>query len=146
MYLLREGMESDLLQIAELERLIFTDAWSLHGLRETFAQPRALLEVAEEEGSIQGYAIVYDIVEEAEIARIAVAESFRKAGVGSALLEKVCEWCAQRDAHKLLLDVRNGDQTAVSFYRHLGFTEDGIRKGFYEKPKEDALLMSRKLP
>ncbi|MEG0154764.1 MAG: ribosomal protein S18-alanine N-acetyltransferase [Lachnospiraceae bacterium] len=139
-------MESDLLQIAELERLIFTDAWSLHGLRETFAQPRALLEVAEEEGSIQGYAIVYDVVGEAEIARIAVAESSRKAGVGSALLEKVCEWCIQRDAHKLLLDVRNGDQTAVSFYRHLGFTEDGIRKGFYEKPKEDALLMSKQLP
>ena len=41
-----------------------------------------------------------------------------------------------------MLDVRSSNEAAVSLYGKFGFTQDGIRKNFYVRPTEDAVLMS----
>ena len=143
MLLLREMSEGDSDQIEQLEQKIFNDAWTKAGIDETFRQSHAFIVVAEEEKKIQGYCIVYYVMDEAEIARIAVAPGCRKKGLGSRILEKTEEICTSKGVTRLLLDVRASNETAISFYRHHGFQKDGIRKKFYEKPEEDALLMSR---
>ncbi len=57
-------------------------------------------------------------------------------------LENICE---ERKINKILLDVRESNAAARTFYEEEGFAEDGIRQNFYDDPKEDAVLMSRRL-
>lgn len=138
-----EAEEKDLVQIAELEKEIFRDAWSLHALAESFGQPQVFMLTAKKQGHVLGFVIVYFVLDEGEIARIAVSDSIRREGAGSLLLEKTYEKCRQIGLNRLLLDVRMSNEAAVSFYKAKGFSEDGVRRNFYSLPNEDALLMSK---
>ena len=138
----RKIKESDVEQVAALERESFTDAWSEKSILETMQQSQAFVLVAEEDNVVLGYCIVYYVLDEAEIARIAVETSRRKQGVGQELLRATCRTGIQQGVERLLLDVRESNVTAQNFYRAFGFVEDGIRKNFYQNPKEHAVLMS----
>ena len=73
MIILQEMEEKDSVQIAELEKEIFKDAWTQIGIEETWREPHSFIIVAKEEGEVVGYCIVYCVLDEAEIAKIAVA-------------------------------------------------------------------------
>ena len=62
---------SDLQDIAALESEIFSDAWSLKSLEETWNQKNAVIFAAKTEEKIAGYLIIYYVLDEGEIARIA---------------------------------------------------------------------------
>lgn len=143
MLTIRNMKESDVKEIARLERESFTDAWSEKSIYDTFCQTQAFVVVAEEDEDIAGYCIVYFVMDEGEIARIAVEQNFRRQGVGRKLLDQVEMLCKEKGIAKLLLDVRQSNAAARSFYENYGFDEDGIRKDFYELPKESAILMSK---
>lgn len=132
----------DVEAVAKLEAQIFTDAWSEKSISETLDQPQAFILVAEQADEIVGYCIVYYVLDEAEIARIAVDSSKRKQGVGQALLRATCRSCMEKEITRVLLDVRESNASARRFYESFGFSEDGIRKNFYQNPKEHAVLMS----
>lgn len=140
---LREMKIQDSGQIAELEQEIFTDAWTQTGIEETFAQAHSVIVVAEEESKIQGYCILYVVLDEAEIARIGVTERVRHSGVGSLILQFGEKICKEKGTERLLLDVREGNLPARKFYEKHGFFVDGVRKNFYDNPKEDGVLMSK---
>lgn len=142
---LREMKIQDSGQIAELEQEIFTDAWTQTGIEETFAQAHSVIVVAEEESKIQGYCILYVVLDEAEIARIGVTERVRYSGVGSLILQFGEKICKEKGTERLLLDVREGNLPARKFYEKHGFLVDGVRKNFYDNPKEDGVLMSKNL-
>ena len=82
------------------------------------------------------------MLDEAEICNVAVRADARKRGVGEALLNRLIEYGKSDKRTRFLLDVRVGNEAAISLYKKLGFKEDGIRPNFYDEPKEDALLMS----
>lgn len=145
MLLLREMKEQDSSKIAQLEQEIFQDAWTKAGVEETWRQSHAFIVVAEENDEIKGYCIVYYVLDEAEIARIAVSENSRCTGVGSRILNETEKRCVERGVERLLLDVRKSNETARKFYQNHQFLEDGIRKNFYTDPVEDAVLMSKTL-
>ena len=138
----RRIKNTDVEAVAKLEKLYFTDAWSEKSILESMQQPQAFILVAEEQDEIVGYCIVYFVLDEAEIARIAVEASRRKQGVGQELLRAACRTGIQQGVERLLLDVRESNAAAQRFYRAFGFVEDGIRKNFYDNPKEHAVLMS----
>lgn len=142
---LREMKIQDSGRIAELEQEIFTDAWTQTGIEETFAQAHSVIVVAEEESKIQGYCILYVVLDEAEIARIGVTERVRYSGVGSLILQFGEKICKEKGTERLLLDVREGNLPARKFYEKHGFFVDGVRKNFYDNPKEDGVLMSKNL-
>ena len=135
----------DAAAVAELERQIFTDAWSEKGVLDTIRLGNTICVAAEKAGRIVGYLLAYDTAGEAEIARIAVDKDVRRLGVGSRLMLELENICEERNIKKLLLDVRESNAEARSFYEEDGFTEDGIRQKFYSDPEEDAVLMSREL-
>lgn len=143
MWTICEGVEKDLAQIADLEEEIFTDPWSLQGLKESMEQSQTFFIVAKKQGVVLGYAVVYYVLDECEIARIAVSGSVRREGAGTLILQKVSEKCGTLGVQRILLDVRKSNAAAVSFYRARGFAEDGVRKAFYTNPSDDAVLMSR---
>lgn len=145
MPIFRKGTKEDVKQIAELESKIFSDVWTERSVIETFEQTQAFITVAKGDGRLTGYCIIYYVMDEAEIARIAIAEDVRRQGIGKGLLEYTCECCRERKIERLLLDVRESNEGAIAFYEKYGFQTDGIRKNFYDLPQENAVLMSKSL-
>lgn len=142
MPIFRKGTEEDIKYIVELEEKTFSDAWTEKSVRDTFQQKQAFITVAEDAGELIGYCIIYYVMDEAEIARIATSEAVRRTGAGKGLLQYTCECCREKQIERLLLDVRESNEGAIAFYKNYGFQTDGMRKNFYEMPKEDAVLMS----
>ena len=145
MPIFRKGTEEDVQYIAEIEAKTFSDAWTEKSVQDTFGQKQAFITVAENEGKVVGYCIIYYVMDEAEIARIAISEDVRRQGVGNGLLHYTCECCREKQIERLLLDVRESNEGAIAFYQKYGFQTDGMRKHFYEMPKENAVLMSMSL-
>lgn len=145
MLIFRNLTEQDVENVAALEGKVFADAWTSQGVQETMNQRQAFIVVAESNDKLVGYCIVYYVMDEGEIARIAVDETVRRQGVGRGLLDYVCECCKEKHVERLLLDVRESNESARAFYGNYGFGVDGIRKNFYEQPKENAVLMSKTL-
>lgn len=141
----RQMRAGDAPAAAELDRQSFPDPWSITSIKETIGQSKTICLSAEKAGRMAGYMLVYTAAQEAEIVRIAVAEEARRQGVGRHMLEKLNTICEERRIQKIMLDVRKSNTGARSFYEEEGFAADGFRPGFYEAPKEDAVLMSRSL-
>lgn len=135
----------DAAAVAEMEHLVFSDAWSEKSVMETIQLPNTICIAAEKAGRLVGYMLVYEAAGEAEIARIAVDKEMRRQGAGGHMMLELENICEERKIRKLLLDVRESNMEARSFYEDAGFTEDGIRQKFYTNPEEDAVLMSREL-
>lgn len=133
-------------QVADLEAAIFSDAWSEKEVASTVNQRQSLCAVALEADRVVGYFLCYYVLDECEIARIAVAQDARRTGVGNALFMYLLELCDERSIERILLDVRAGNAGAIAFYKRNGFEIDGLRKGYYAGSQpEDAVLMSRQV-
>lgn len=143
--IVRELKVEDSAAVAEMEQQIFSDPWSEKSVMETVQQKQSVCFAAEKAGHILGYLLVYHVADEAEIARIAVQKEARRQGVAGKLMQALEHYCEEHKMEKLLLDVRESNEAARSFYTKNGFVEDGIRQGFYTNPSEDAVLMSRQL-
>lgn len=77
-----------------------------------------------------------------ELESVAVGEAARRRGIGRALCVAVLDWCGDRGAERVELEVRAGSEDAQMLYRELGFRETGRRRSYYSDPVEDALLMA----
>ena len=143
--IVRELKVEDSAAVAEMEQQIFSDPWSEKSVMETVQQKQSVCFAAEKAGHLLGYLLVYHAADEAEIARIAVQKEARRQGAAGKLMQALEHYCEEHKMEKLLLDVRESNEAARSFYTKNGFVEDGIRQGFYVNPSEDAVLMSRQL-
>jgi ribosomal-protein-alanine N-acetyltransferase len=103
--------------------------------------PRQIF-LAEDGGKITGFAAAQLFVDTCELASIVVDASVRRTGLGSDLLVNVIEWAQKKGAARLELEVRSGSAEAISFYERAGLRPDGLRRGYYSDPADDALLMS----
>lgn len=130
-------------EIAELEKQCFSMPWTAEMLREELFNPTASFIVAESpEGHVLGYAGLHAVLDEGYISNIAVREDCRRQGVAGALLEAFCRFGAAHLSF-LTLEVRESNEAAVGLYKKHGFSVVGCRKDYYDKPKEDAILMTR---
>lgn len=143
--IVRELKVEDSAAVAEMEQQIFSDSWSEKSVLETVQQKQSVCFAAEKAGHLLGYLLAYHAADEAEIARIAVQKEARRQGAAGKLMQAFEHYCEEHKMEKLLLDVRESNEAARSFYTKNGFVEDGIRQGFYVNPSEDAVLMSRQL-
>ena len=139
--MIRLMKEEDLGAVAQLEQTVFTVPWSEHNLRESLSRPEYLFLVAEEDGKVTGYAGLLMIAGEGDVTNIAVFPENRGHGTGLALTETLISEGRKRGMNAFTLEVRVSNQPAIHIYEKLGFRSEGVRKGFYEKPKEDALIM-----
>ena len=145
MLIFREMDEKDLTDIFALEQSIFSDAWSMDALAETFRQEHSLILLVEEDGKIRGYCILYYVLDEGDVARIAVDKTTRRSGVGYALLEETWSICEHRGIRKITLEVRESNQAAVGLYKKHGFRAIAVRKDYYHNPMEDGFIMVKKI-
>ena len=133
-------------QILELERACFSTPWTEAMLSDALFDPQASFIVAQdEEGNVVGYAGLHVIVDEGYIDNVAVEPDARRHGVASALLDVFCRFGAANLAF-LTLEVRSSNAPAISLYEKFGFFRAGLRKGYYQHPREDAVIMTREFP
>lgn len=142
---IRKMTVEDCAQVAAIETMSFSMPWSLHAFTESVANSNYRFLVAEEEGEILGYCGFVYVLDEAEIPNVCVSVEARKRGIGRALMEELIKTAKELGVVTLHLEVRQSNVAAQRLYRSVGFEEVGIRKNFYELPKEDALLMCRTL-
>ena len=91
---------------------------------------------------ILGFTGFWMIHYEAHLSTIAVRESYLRRGIGELLLISVTDKALELKARVITLEVRPSNRTARSLYEKYGFTEAGIRRGYYTDDGEDALLMT----
>lgn len=143
--LFERAKKEDLKEIHEIEIASFPDPWSVDSLW-AFAsdeQIRTLVCAREKEsGELVGYYALQYVMDEAEIAIIAVKRKFRRQGLGRLLLEEIRSFAIARGITRIHLEVRSENEAAVHLYRSFGFLEVGRRKNYYEAPKDDAILFT----
>ncbi len=141
MSMVRAMRSGDVPAVAELEAQIFSQPWSAQGFLDALALPDTVFLVAEEEHRILGYIGMYLSIDEGEITKVAVAPDARRQGVGQELLLQIKREAKQRAVGRMVLEVRTSNEGAIALYEKNGFSVAGVRKGFYECPKEDAYIM-----
>lgn len=144
--MIRRMCKTDIPQAAELERKYFSVPWSEAGLAESLARQEYLFLVAEEEGRVVGYGGLLLVMDEGDVTNIVIEENYRGRGLGKALTGALMEEGKRLGLRAFTLEVRVGNEAAIHVYEQLGFRPEGIRKRFYEKPTEDALIMWKREP
>lgn len=138
---IRRMTEHDVEQVALLEREIFSDAWSAAAFYESLENPNAILLLTENGGEILGYCCMYTVFDEGEIVNVAVNPKYRRQGIGEQMLKLLFENFTPRQVVNFYLEVRAHNEAAKHLYEKFGFGMIGVRRNFYEKPVEDAIVM-----
>ena len=138
-------MSAELLpQIAELERACFSVPWSENMLAEELDNPLASFIVAlGDNGQVLGYAGLAVVAGEGYIDNVAVREEYRRQGIAQDLLTVFLRFGTAHGLRFLSLEVRASNEPAKRLYMKHGFAQVGRRPGYYDQPKEDAIIMTR---
>lgn len=130
--------------LAEIEKLCFSKPWSYNSLAEELSNPLAVFYVAEIDGRTAAYAGMHHIIDEGYITNIAVHPDFRRMGIATALVRVLDSYAKDNGLSILTLEVRKSNAPAIKIYSDACFKEEGVRRGFYEAPKEDALILTKR--
>lgn len=134
---------SDLEACLAIERAAYPNPWSRGPFEDLLAlEPGLAIAAVDGAGRILGYALGWVVADEAELANLAVDPPRRRRGVGSALLSAFAAAAAARGARRIWLEVREGNGPARALYARRGFREVGRRRGYYDRPREDALVLA----
>lgn len=141
---IRPMTEEDLEQVETIERESFSVPWSFDAFKSAMALPHTIYLVACAGREILGYCGMYISLDEGEIPNVAVRPDARNRRVGERMLSELLRRGADRGVASVFLEVRAGNEPARKLYARLGFEAAGVRKNFYEKPVEDAVIMWKK--
>lgn len=131
----------DLAQVAEIEKQIFSMPWSEKAFSDSLNSENTIYVVAEEDGKVKAYCGMYLSFEEGNITNVAVAPEYRRKNIAQRMLDYIMEEAKKKGITDIFLEVRETNTGAIALYEKNGFKEAGIRKDFYEKPVENALIM-----
>ncbi len=130
---------ADMVQVATMERQMFSDAMSQELLVQSLEND--FFVVMKDEDRVLGYFLAQCVLDEMEILRIAVDPAYRRKGYGRQILSKVKKMAIGQGIAWCFLEVRESNAAARSLYESFGFASYGKRKGFYRQPDEDAVIM-----
>ena len=130
--------------IAELERETFFEPWSEQAL-ELFVSENNFSIACVVDGCIASYCTVTTVLDEAQIINVATDKRYRRTGCAKDVLNAVLLECKKRGINLISLEVRHSNASAIALYEGIGFTVAGMRKDFYNNPRENALVMIRNL-
>lgn len=142
---IRRMTPADLPRVMEIERASFTMPWTEATFRGLLRRKDAAAVVAEAEGEMVGHAIFWAVLREGELGDIAVAPDWRGRGIGTMLLYEIFRQARQHGVRELYLEVRASNEAAQRLYRRHGFRHVGRRSGYYSQPREDAVVMRKRI-
>lgn len=133
---------ADVPQVHAIEEKTFPTPWSYQSFVDEMTTNKcARYIVAEEDGRVIAYAGAWLVFDEGHITNIAVEQSARGRGVGTAVTRALMQYASNMGVSYMTLEVRRSNLAAQRMYRALGFIELGVRKRYYEDNGEDAYLM-----
>ena len=142
-YTIRNAVPGDLDNLAELESACFSLPWTREQLRCELPDERHEFLVAQgADGALLGYIAMMCVLDEGDISNVAVASEVRRSGIGRALVAQMLRRARQRQLSFVTLEVREHNESAIALYEQAGFFVVGRRRDYYERPREDALLMT----
>ena len=130
-------------QIAELERICFSDPWSAKSVAGELNNSLSCWLVCVAGGRVLGYVGSQTVLGETDMMNVAVAPDARRQGIAERLIVELVEQLKKRDSHCLTLEVRSSNAPAIALYEKLQFHQVGRRPNYYRNPKEDALILRK---
>lgn len=142
--IIRPMAEADLEQVEIIEKDCFSIPWSVKSFLDACTtEENVYLVCCDDDNKVVGYCGLWTVLGEGNITNMAVAKDCRKQGVGEALMKEMERLGQLKDVSVFFLEVRESNEPAKNLYKKMGYREIGRRKRFYERPVEDALIMSK---
>jgi len=143
----RQMITLDIPLLVSMEREIYPESpWSANQFKEELSgmpKTREYL-VALDELEVVGYGGVALLGDVADIHTLTIKESYRRLGIASSMLEKLESWAIQRGAKALMLEMREGNEAAMSLYQKAGYQLISRRDNYYAKGIH-ALIMRKEV-
>lgn len=142
----RPMSETDLDRVAALEAELQAFPWSRGNFSDSLKVGHSVW-VCLLAGELIGFSVAMLVIDEAHLLTIGVAPAQQGRGYGAELLRRVMDNARSHGAQRLFLEVRPSNARAVDLYRHFGFRQIGLRKGYYPAAggREDALIFDKEL-
>jgi [ribosomal protein S18]-alanine N-acetyltransferase len=139
----RESAEAPHWALADYQQILFSDRTAPFYRFASVAQTGMTLGA-----TLGGFAVasILRIEELATLESIVVRPSFRRQGIGAALLASLIRSASEAGARIMHLEVRASNATAIAFYLRQGFQQSGRRRAYYSAPIEDGLLFKVEVP
>lgn len=136
--------ESDLDEILLIENDVYPHPWTRGNFLDSLASGYETWTLRDGSDVLVGYFLVMLAVDEAHLLNVSVRADLHGLGFGRKLLDKVVEVAREKGMTSVLLEVRPSNRQAFDVYKHYGFTQIGLRKGYYpdaNNKREDAIVM-----
>ncbi|MEX2467626.1 MAG: ribosomal protein S18-alanine N-acetyltransferase [Gemmatimonadota bacterium] len=138
----RPMIAADVSAVIAIETEAFSTPWQADTFEGLIGREGLELLTFEDPGDgILGYAVLWCVLDQGELANIAVRPDLRGRGLGARLLQAVLDTCRRRGVESLYLEVRESNLAAAALYERFGFRDVGRRKNYYQSPPEDARVM-----
>lgn len=141
-YAILDAETRHLPQVERLEQMCFSVPWTAEQLCSQLSDDRHVFLVAERSGEVLGYVGLMYVLDEGYISNVAVSPECRRQGVGEALIAALARRAARLGLAFLTLEVRASNAPAICLYEKMNFRPVGRRKNYYQRPEEDAILMT----
>ena len=135
--------EEDVAAVAALEGENFSRPWSYDAFLKTLSDENYIVIIAKDTDALLGYCVLLCTGDEADITNVCTASEARGRGVATDMLTALMEAGESRGVTEFFLEVRESNTPARNLYTNLGFEEIGLRKNYYEEPREHAVLMKK---
>ncbi|MEQ1527083.1 MAG: ribosomal protein S18-alanine N-acetyltransferase [Gallionella sp.] len=138
---------ADIDTVLHIEQSVQAYPWSLGNFTDALINGYVCC-VDEQDGEICSYAVLMMGVDEAELLTIGVAASQQRRGLGRSILNGMLAMAQEKNRQRVFLEVRSSNAAAIALYRKVGFSEVGLRRGYYQNKqgREDAVVMALDLP
>jgi len=129
--------------VLAIEDVSFTNPWTRDMYRaELDNRGISYVYLARDQtGAAVGFCSFWRVMDELHINNLAVLPSHRRGGAATALLRRVIDDGRRLGAERATLEVRRSNEPARLLYERFGFRVAGVRRDYYTKPAEDALVL-----
>lgn len=135
--------ETHIPQLCRMERECFSMPWTAAQLRAQLKDElHEFIGAVDDSDRVLGYVGMSYVVDEGYISNVAVGKDFRRSGIGESLIDELIRRAGALGLAFVTLEVRQSNVPAIGLYSKLGFEPVGQVKGYYYKPKEDAVIMT----
>ena len=143
-YAIRDVGPDDIPQIVEVEKRCFSLPWTAEQLAAQIKNAQhEFIAAISPDGTVLGYVGMMYVLDEGYISNVATDLPWRRQGIADALIGRLCAICEGLRLSFVSLEVRAGNALAVALYEKHGFAPVGLRKNYYERPREDAVIMTK---